>query len=123
MTNYTRGIFIDANNQKVSMILLNSQYLLKELYEAIGCSYVERIPLTNDHDLIIDEEGRLKDGNLGFKLDGTLIVGNAIILGVDEADWVDCKIPLRMVETHVAYLNKEEVKSLIEDDFLEVKWI
>lgn len=123
MANYKRGIFIDAHKQELSMVLLNADALLTDLYQIIGCDYVERIPLTSDHDLIIDEEGRLKQENVGFKLDGTLIVGNAIIMGVDEGDWTDCKIPLKMLTPHVQYLTKQEVKSMVEDDFLEVRWI
>ena len=63
---------------------------LKPLQEAVG-GYIETLTIASDCCLICNEEGRLKGKPLNVRASqlGTLIVGDVLIVGVDEDEFTD----------------------------------
>lgn len=80
-----RAIKIDPVSRKVTEINLskNPNRTLEELYSIIGCDLVEIIQIDTDMVMVVDEEGKLKEVKGGFTFLGwgTVIAGNAVILG------------------------------------------
>lgn len=80
-----RAIKIDPVSKTITEIDLkqNPNKTLEELYQIIGCDYVELVQLDNGIVMVCDEEGRLKDvkGAFTFIGWGTVIAGTAVILG------------------------------------------
>lgn len=89
-----KAIFINANEQKVEVVNVENE--LHSIYKQLGCDMIQCIDLGENHTLICDEEGRLRDWAMGFKLAGpTVIAGNALIVGTTEdGDFADCQAPL-----------------------------
>ena len=103
-----RAIFIDAVNRKVEEVQVENE--LHAFYKQLGCDMIEVIPLGGEHLMVVDEEGRLRDWKVGFRLaDGEGIAGNGLIVcdnGV--GDFTDSLIPARVVEDLTTFLNLEE---------------
>ena len=81
-----RAILIDARSQTVREIEIEPEAhgeLLKAIYAAIGCRWVERVRL-DDHDLWIDAERRTNGTESGFSLAGRPFFGSGLILGHDD---------------------------------------
>lgn len=80
-----RAVKIDSVNRTVTEINLaqNPNNTLQELYEIIGCDLVELVQIDRDMVMVVDEEGKWKDvqGAFTFIGWGTVIAGNAVILG------------------------------------------
>ena len=77
-----KAIFINAENGTVTDIEMGND--LQSFYNVIKCDLIECIRLNVSHDLVIDEEGTLKQIPYGFSLPGLpFIHGNAVIVGVD----------------------------------------
>lgn len=69
---------------------------LENLQKIVG-GHIETVPLTSDHVLIVNEEGKLKGlpGNFVFRRHD-LIVGTAIVLGVDGEEFTDATMDLQI---------------------------
>lgn len=101
-----RAILIDPFKEEVKEIDLNKDNLLKDLYDTIGCTTVERIGITDGADLIIDEEGLFKSGP-AFKFGETMLIhGRAVLVDVnhEEGEWVDSTDHLDAVEPYVMFV-------------------
>ncbi len=100
-----KAIFINANEQKVEAVNVENE--LHAIYKQIGCDMIQCIDLGENHTLICDEEGRLRDWTMGFKLAGpTVIAGNALIVGTTEdGDLADCQAPLCLFSRNVEFVN------------------
>ena len=103
-----RAIFIDAVNRKVEEVQVENE--LHAFYKKIGCDMIEVVPLGNDFLLICDEEGRLRNLKVGFRLaDGEGIAGNGLIVCDNgDGDFTDCRIPAGVVECTTTFLDLEQ---------------
>ena len=103
-----RAIFIDAVNGKVEEIQVENE--LHAIYQQLGCNMIEVVPLGNDFLLICDEEGRLRDLKVGFRLaDGEGIAGNGLIVCDNgSGDFTDSRIPAGVVECITTFLDLEK---------------
>ena len=103
-----RAIFIDAVNRKVEEVQVENE--LHAFYKKIGCDMIEVVPLGNDFLLICDEEGRLRNLKVGFRLaDGEGIAGNGLIVCDNgDGDFTDCQIPAGLVECITIFLDLEQ---------------
>ena len=100
-----KAIFIDAVNRKVTNINVENE--LHAFYRQIGCEMIQCIDLGENHTLICDEEGKLRDWTMGFKLAGpTVIAGNALIVATTEdGDFADCQAPLCLFSRNVEFVD------------------
>lgn len=64
---------------------------LKDLQELVG-GYIQSIRFTDDSVLLCDEEGKIKHKQANFMIWSDIIVGTAVIVGVDGEDFTDCPI-------------------------------
>jgi len=122
-----RAIFIDAENRQVSEIQIENS--LQAFYDKIKCRLIQIVDCGMDADLIVDEEGRLRDWKVGFVTPWSVpIAGNAIVIGYDDdGDFADCKasVELFVDSVHFLDLTKEplpeprQVFVPIEGDFTE----
>jgi len=103
-----KAIFINANEQKVEAVNVENE--LHAIYKQLGCDMIQCIDLGENHTLVCDEEGRLKEQAWGFKLAGpTVIAGNALIVGTSEdGDFTDCQAPLCLFSRNVEFVDLEK---------------
>ena len=100
-----RAIFIDAENRQVSEILIENS--LQAFYDKIKCRLIQIVDCGMDADLIVDEEGRLRDWEVGFVIPWSVpIAGNAIVIGYDDdGDFADCNLPVKLFADSVRFLD------------------
>ena len=100
-----RAIFIDAVNRKVEEVQVENE--LHAFYEKIGCDMIEIIHIGGEHLMVVDEEGRLRTGEVGFrwpKAEG--IAGNALVVRDNgDGDFTDSNVPVELFEIAVQFLN------------------
>jgi len=108
-----RAIFIDAEHRQVSEIQIENE--LQAFYDKIGCEVVQIVDCGMDADMLVDENGRLRDWKVGFLLpnmDG--IAGNALVVNSNEdGDFTDCNLPVKLFSDSVRFLDLTK-KSLPE---------
>ena len=115
-----KAILIDSANQKLVPIELDeSKELLNQYYELIGnnCQCIDApYEFSNSEVLIVDDEGLFNNAEFGFKFPdfNYPIVGNAIIIGVDEetGDSVSVNSPME-VFNNIIWCDKIEIKNHI----------
>ena len=84
-----KGIFIDSTNRTIKEIEFVPE--LQSYYDQLGCSLIDCVSYDEQHDVIVDDEGLLKEPKTFFKIDSYdgFIAGNGIIVGVDEdGSWI-----------------------------------
>lgn len=100
-----RAIFIDAEHRQVSEIQIENE--LQAFYDKIGCRVVQIVDCGMDADMLVDENGRLRDWKVGFQLpnmDG--IAGNALVVCSNEdGDFTDCDLPVSVFAERVRFLD------------------
>ena len=99
-----KAIFINANDAKVEAIEIENN--LEAFYKQIGCEYIELINLPYGFQLIVDEEARITNVQVGFVLNGypTPLLGNALLVRKgDNSDFADCIIPPWIVEPNIKF--------------------
>ena len=103
-----RAIFIDAVNRKVEEVQVENE--LHSFYEKIGCNMIEIIHIGGEHLMVVDEEGRLRNWAVGFRLaDGEGIAGNGLIVCDNgSGDFTDSRIPAGVVECITTFLDLEK---------------
>ena len=108
-----RAIEIDPVARTISEINLkqNPNKTLAEIYQRIGCEFVEMVYIDEDMVLICDEEGRLKDfkGAFTFIGSGLVIAGKAVVLGAKNEDLRALKDHIRSFEMLTEWLSPEDV--------------
>ena len=122
---YVKGIFINVYDQAISEHLFkrkaDGDVDLNEVYEAIGCELVERVPLNRcgffdeSHDLLIDEEGLFKP-TPGFLLGLNVYLGNAVIFGVDwdNGRWENADIQVSAIIEKITWLDTQTAHSIAQ---------
>lgn len=120
---YVKGIFINVYEHSVSEHLFrknkDGDVDLRELYEAIGCDLVERMPLNkygfydDSHDLIMDEEGLFKP-TPGCMMGKSVILGNSVIFSIDweKGRWQDAHIQVNEVISKIVWLDTQTATSI-----------
>lgn len=99
-----KAIFIDANNRQVTEIQIENE--LDAFCQKIGCDLIQCLDLGGKHTLIVDENGRLRNLPMGFRLSGpTIIAGNAIVVGTDDVDFTDVTAPLCLFQRNVEFVD------------------
>jgi hypothetical protein len=127
----TRSFFvvvIDPENQTVTRTDIAKQgesELYQELRDAIGCSHVDRVKITNGIDMIVDDEGLMKEGMAGFSFTGANqtahFAGKGVLVGVGEEDWVPVpKIDLDKLYNLIIWRTKDDMKKFIDSEFGKV---
>lgn len=100
-----RAIFIDAEHRQVSEIQIEND--LQAFYDKIGCEVVQIVDCGMDADMLVDENGRLRDWKVGFQLPHTVgIAGNALVVCSDaDGDFIDCDLPVKLFADSVRFLD------------------
>ena len=100
-----RAIFIDAVNRKVEEVQVENE--LHAFYEKIGCDMIEIINIGGEHLMVVDEEGRLRNWEFGFRLPKSEgIAGNALVVRDNgNGDFTDSNLPVELFEIAVQFLN------------------
>lgn len=103
-----RAIFINAVDRKVEEVQIENK--LETFYSKIGCEMIQVLHLGRTL-LIVDEEGRLRDWKVGFRIgQGEGIAGNALLVGEDpeEEDFTDCRLPIDLIVEMTHFLDLEK---------------
>lgn len=91
-----KGILINPFDRTIKKIEIDNSDLLNSLYQCIDCSTIEKITLDENNDLIFDEEFCFSNNQAFFTImfenntEGQIIGGKAVILGIDDENWIDC---------------------------------
>ena len=103
-----RAIFINAVDRKVEEVQVENK--LEAFYDKIGCETIELLGLGRNFVLIVDEEGRLRDWKVGFRMGtGEGIAGNALIVCENRrGDFTDCPLPAGVVAEITEFLDLEK---------------
>ena len=103
-----RAIFINAVDRKVEEVQVENK--LEAFYDKIGCETVELLGLGRNFVLAVDEEGRLRDWKVGFRMGtGEGIAGNALIVCENRrGDFTDCPLPAGVVAEITEFLDLEK---------------
>ena len=103
-----RAIFINAVDRKVEEVQVENK--LEAFYEKIGCETIELLGLGRNFVLVVDEEGRLRDWKVGFRMGtGEGIAGNALIVCENRrGDFTDCPLPAGLVAEITEFLDLEK---------------
>ena len=100
-----RAIFIDAEHRQVSEIQIEND--LQAFYDKIGCEVVQLVDCGMDADMMVDENGRLRDWKVGFQLprmEG--IAGNALVVCSDaDGDFTDCDLSVKLFADGIRFLD------------------
>lgn len=103
-----KAVLINPADRRVAGIELktNPNRSLAELRELIGCELVQPLCIGENLTLWLDEEGKLKQGQPGFRLAGIDIdfAGNGILLGGDADRVKACKANPDVVAVGVRWL-------------------
>ena len=100
-----RAIFINAVDRKVEEIEIENE--LEAFYEKIGCEMIEVLQIGGNHLAIVDEEGRLRNWEVGFRFPKSEgIAGNALIVcGKRNGDFTDAKAPVELFQLCTTFLD------------------
>ena len=108
-----KAILINANERKVvaADVKPDPNKSLDGLRALIGCEWVQPVIVGENLTLWLDEEGRLKLPQPGFRLKDipTDFVGNGILLGGDADRARPCRVPVAIVVLGVEWLAPEAV--------------
>lgn len=103
-----KGILIDVEKCEVKQINLKGK--LEDYYKFIGCDLITSVscPNSGDHDVIVDDEGLLKEIKGLFSVDNTeepQFAGNGIILKVNEevGKWTSSKLTVDELRRRITF--------------------
>ena len=103
-----RAIFINAVGRKVEEVQIENE--LAAFYARIGCEMIQILHLGGKFLLLVDEEGKLRDWKVGFRLgDAEGIAGNALIVcEKGNGDFTDCRLPAGLIAGMTEFLDLEK---------------
>ena len=108
-----KGILIDPDKQEVKEVEFPGG--LQSYYDLLDCDLIDRYPLDNNNDIVLDDEGHYKGHETFFsiEIDGepAFFIGKSVIVGVnhDTGDWVD-PINLSVEDVKVKFYKKKEIE-------------
>ena len=103
-----RAIFINAVGRRVEEVEIENK--LEAFYAKIRCEMIEPIALGRKFVMIVDEEGKLRDWKVGFRLgDAEGIAGNALIVcEKSNGNFTDCRLPAGLIAGMTHFLDLEK---------------
>ena len=112
-----RAILINPVSKSITEIdLKRPNRSLQEFYSAIDASTVEIIRISEEIDLVIDEEGRLKPIKGAFKffgVDDFWIAGKAVVIGERNGSFIALPENLSSFEMIVEWISPENTEALL----------
>lgn len=108
MSRKIKGILIDPDTQTLKEVEFDSD--LQSYYDLMDCTIVDRIAYDDNHDVVVDDEGLLKDPKNFFMISGYegLLAGKAIIVGVgvdpDDKDGGLCWVSHNLDHVRVGFV-------------------
>ena len=118
-----QAILIDPTAKEVQFVTLacgnDGEVKLSAIYESMDCSCVTRYRLADDADLILDDEGLLKE-NYGFRIGDypQVFAGKALIMGIHYGDdgpsWTGVPNDVNMdgLKELITWAEREEVSEV-----------
>ncbi len=103
-----RAIFINAVDRKVEEVEIENE--LEAFYSKIGCDMIQVLPLGRKFLLIVDEEGKLRNWKVGFRLSNAEgIAGNGLIVCEKRnGDFAGCQLPAGLIAGMTTFLDLEK---------------
>ena len=103
-----KAILINAVDRTVVEVQVTKTNTLADWYKLLCVEMVEIAHYLTEHDqLIVDEEGLLKDVTVGFDFRGCgqdFLAGNGLIVGTDEdGEAVDCDATVEEIKDKVRF--------------------
>ena len=82
-TKTMKALVINPNEKTATITEIDGgkDNILQSLYKTIGCQYVDRVVLTDRHDLWVDDEGLYAQDSKSFMIGDTIIKGIGVVLG------------------------------------------
>lgn len=100
-----KGILIDVYNKKVEEIEFD--HTLEKFYEIIKCDLVTTAPMDDNHDLVVDDEGLLKNPDRFFSFNDIRepqYAGNGIIIGFNhKGEWINHSMKIEDIKKSVVF--------------------
>ena len=100
-----KGILIDVYNKKVEEIEFERS--LENFYKLIKCDLVTTAPMDVNNDLVVDDEGLLKNPDHFFSFNDIRepqYAGNGIIIGFnDKGEWISHTMNFETVKKSVVF--------------------
>ena len=109
-----RAIFINAVGRTVEEVQIENK--LEAFYEKIGCEMIEILRIGGNHLAIVDEEGKLRNWEAGFRFPKSEgIAGNALIVCEKRnGDFTDAKAPVELFQLCTTFIDVDETSLGIE---------
>jgi len=103
-----RAIFINAVGRTVEEVHIENK--LEAFYEKIGCEMIEVLQIGGNHLAIVDEEGKLRNWEAGFRFPKSEgIARNALIVcRKRNGDFTDAKAPVELFQICTQFLDLEK---------------
>lgn len=99
----TKVIFINPEEQAVIEIEL-PDLNLKTFYNLMDCDLITCVQINDTDDIVVDDEGLLKD-NYHYLFNNGRLCGKSIIVSTDdEGDWQSPNITVEEVTKHIKWL-------------------
>lgn len=78
-----KALVINPNTKTATITEIDGgkDNILQSLYKTIGCRYVDRVVLSDRHDLWVDDEGLYDPDSKSFMIGDTIIKGIGVVLG------------------------------------------
>lgn len=100
-----KSILIDPFDQSISIVDLDKG--LDPMYKVLQCRLIDYQHLGNNHDLVMDDEGRLKEDNRWFKLAGHSFAGRCLIVDCDEEGYtVSTTLTIDKIKQYIKFLDE-----------------
>ncbi len=103
-----KAILIDVKKSEVSQIEIKGK--LDDFYRYLGCDIIDSVSVPNseDHDVIVDDEGLLKEICGLFSIDEEKepqFAGNGIIMAVNEdtGNWLSSRLTVEDVQRRITF--------------------
>lgn len=106
------GILIDVWKKEVREVTFED--VLDSYYSLINCDIITTAPYDEDHDLIVDDEGLLKNPDRFFSFNDVRspqYAGNGIIIGFNnQGEWISHRTSLNDIRRSITFFQ------IIKDD-------
>jgi hypothetical protein len=90
-------ILIDPNDQSISRVDIDGS--LESMYQVMQCRVIDIMNLTDNIDLIMDDEGRLINNNRWFSWGGNTFAGKCLIASHnDDGETTSCLLEIAQIK-------------------------
>lgn len=104
--------FIDAKNRTITEVQDSPN--LATYYRLIGCSLIDAVQLPTGDFVYVDDEGLLKNPAHFFAIDGHILAGNGVVVGMGaEGDDSEPVVDLSSLKRSIRFLNSIQVGAMI----------